>query len=260
MRASTVATMVGSALVVSGAVRAEVEGEIHVGYATMYEFRGVDVGDHLAEGGADVSWSLNDYTLSAGLWYADVSDNNAESGLPPGHPSRLAGSNELDLYAAIARDLEVAGRTATVELGYIHYTFPDGSTGGPITEPYLGISTELIEGLSVGVASYWASADFEDAGGQELSGWWFDAAASYSQEVCEKVSAEATVGITYSGGYNASDAGNYFDGFDHAYGKLALPVPVSESATVNPFVKGVLNIAGDDRDFVIGGVSLNVAW
>jgi len=238
--------LVGTAVALSGVARAEIEGEIHVGYASIYEFRGVNFGDHLAEGGADVSMEANGFGLSAGVWYGDVSDG---------------GTNELDLYAAVSRDFALGKYTTTVELGYTHFTFPDAATGNPIKEPYLGISAEVIEGLSAGFTAYWATSNNFFADGSDLNGWWNDLSASYSREMAPGGSPEATVGITYSAGYNPADNdGLGFDGFDHVYATLGVPVMLTETASLNPFVKGVLNVSGDDRDFLIGGISLNVTW
>ncbi|MBM3863071.1 MAG: hypothetical protein FJ385_03825 [Verrucomicrobia bacterium] len=90
-----------------GRSAAEVAYEAHVGYASMYLWRGLDLGDDLVETGLDVSGSWRGCDLNAGAWFGSF--DNAPAG----------NDMELDLYGGISRDFG----PFTASIGYIFYHF-----------------------------------------------------------------------------------------------------------------------------------------
>ncbi len=160
----TVGALAAASTLVAGYASAELEGEVHVGYANMYEFRFVDLGDDLVEAGADVSYGMGDLAFSAGAWYAS-SDIPGIAFL--GSSTKL-NFDELDLYAAAHYNIG----DLSLELGYIYYYFPD--TGSLMTaafgfpgntqEVYFGAGYELPFGIELGSTFYY---DFDAA-----SGWY----------------------------------------------------------------------------------------
>src|SRR5687767_15566636 len=100
-----VGALAAASALVAGYASAELEGEVHVGYSSLYEFRFVDLGSDLIEAGADVSYEIADgFGVSAGAWYGSVND------------SQTFGNsfNELDLYAAVTKEFG----PVSFELGY----------------------------------------------------------------------------------------------------------------------------------------------
>ena len=78
-------------------------------YASMYEFRGADFGDHLLDFDLSGSYAFNDvFSITAGAWYASLFDEDY---------------TELNLYAG----LEVALGPVTLGLGSHLVRVPAGA-------------------------------------------------------------------------------------------------------------------------------------
>lgn len=261
----TVGALAAASTLVAGYASAELEGEVHVGYANMYEFRFVDLGDDLVEAGADVSYSMGDLAFSAGAWYAS-------SDIPG---IAFLGSNakvnfdELDIYAAAHYSIG----DLSLELGYIYYYFPDVSTPlgalgfvSNTQEVYLGVGYELPFGIELGSTFYY---DFDQA-----SGWYWDTNIGYAIEFNDCLSLELGAGVAIADGLGtqlrsaARGGTGTKDGFQGYYLTAALPWEFREGVTLTPYLK-YTNADGDlgtnflgtgGEDFLVAGASLAVSF
>ncbi|MCH7226574.1 hypothetical protein [Haloferula sp. A504] len=267
----TIGALAAASTLVAGYASAELEGEVHVGYHNMYEFRFVDLGQDLIEAGADVGMTFGDFGVSAGVWYAssDV-------------PVALLGGNtkinfdELDLYTGVSYSIG----DLTLEAGYIYYYFPDtGTVAGLLglgtsntQEVYVGASYDFSFGLSVGSTWYY---DFD-----ANNGWYWDTSIGYTVELMECLDLELTGGIAFADGLGtqvSSRIGSVgtADGFQGYYLQAALPWEFRENVTLTPYVRytaaegdlatDVINaaIGGTGRggqDYLVSGVSLAVGF
>ena len=149
------------------------EGNVHVGYASEYIFRGTELGDDLFEAGLDLSYKAFDLNFSGGFWYGSVSNSRI------GNLSNIFGFDapdhfdELDLYAEVSKDFGFA----TAYIGYISYQYPDMevSTGGSTVkliddaqEVYFGLSRELFWGVNGSLTYYW-DVETDNQGYTELA-------------------------------------------------------------------------------------------
>ncbi len=97
-----------------------IEYDLHVGYSSMYLFRGQDLGDDLIEAGVNVKGNWNNIGLSAGAWYGSFdADNTVSDGKRISEDVQID-SDELDLYAEASYDLGFM----TAAVGYIYYYYP----------------------------------------------------------------------------------------------------------------------------------------
>ncbi len=257
----TVGALAAASTLVAGYASAEIEGEVHVGYHNMYEFRFVDFGNDLIESGVDVAADFGAFGLSAGAWYASFDSVNAAGGTMFG-----ANADELDLYAAASYSVG----DLTLELGYIYYYFPDISTAAGFSntqEIYLGASYELPFGLSFGSTWYY---DFD-----ELNGWYWDNSIGYSIEFNECLSLDLGAGFAFADGHGGQGSsklgvtpGSTADGFQGWYLSAALPWEFREGVTLTPYVKYtdgdgglVTDLYGTGgQEYLVGGVTLAVGF
>jgi hypothetical protein len=243
---SSLLTLPSKAELVAG-----MEGEIHVGYTNMYEFRFVDLGNDLIESGVDVAYDAGMFGLSAGAWYG-VWD-------APGAAGATAGTNwdELDLYAGISYDIS----DISLELGHITYYFPD-LPGATTHEVYLSASYDLPYGIGLSSTYYY---DWERA-----SGWYWDTGLSYSYEINECLAADFGAGVAFADGQGlqaSTSGGSTHDGFQGWYLSAALPWEFREGVTLTPYAKftdGDSDLATGGttggQEFFIAGVSLAVGF
>ncbi|MBB5353127.1 hypothetical protein HNR46_003380 [Haloferula luteola] len=248
----TVGALAAASTLVAGYASAELEGEVHVGYANMYEFRFVDLGNDLVEAGADVAWSMGDLGFSAGAWYASFDS-------PTVFGAAGFNNDELDLYTSAS----YAVGDVTFELGYIYYYFPDASAD--TQEVYLGASYELPFGLTFGSTFYY---DFDAA-----SGWYWDNNVGYTVEFNDCLSLELTAGVAFADGQGLQASARpgsvgTADGFQGYYVGAALPWEFRDGVTLKPYVKYtngdsdlVTDLLGNGgQEYLIGGVSLAVSF
>lgn len=204
--------------------------ELGVNYASTYEFRGVDFGDNLVDVALGTEIALADgLSLSAGAWYASLVEDDY---------------TELNLFTSINKSFG----DLTVGLGYTYYYF--GSDGANANEVNLTASYAITDAISLDGGAFY---DFE------TEGYYLVTAATYSTEISGPVSFEATAGLSYNIDYYVDDSG-----FNNAFLQLALPIALTDTATLTPYVRGslamdVLDDAGED-DLVIGGASLTVTF
>lgn len=110
-----------------------------VGYHTKYIWRGVDLGDDLADASFNFSGKcpLTGLDLSAGAWYGRILDR------PVGNVQ-----GELDLFAEVSKDLGFA----KASVGYIFYHFFDDADDAQ--EVYFGLSKEIY-GFDTSLKYFW---------------------------------------------------------------------------------------------------------
>ncbi len=212
---------------------------LSVGYDSDYIFRGYDSGHDHVWSKLDLAIPLgNDLELGIGAWYTSAFND---------------GENELDVYADLAYDFGSFG----LEVGYTHYDYPNGllgdgsSNGGETNEAYISLGT-TVEMLDLAVAYYY---DFD----LEIS--YVEATAGTSFELSPFVSLDPSIGISYIDIDNAPP-GLENSGFNHFFARLELPIALTDSATLTPYVATsvALDVADDYRenDYFWGGVALSV--
>lgn len=238
--------MIGGGLLAAAVVpaQAEVEFEVHAGYHSIYEFRGVDFGDDLLEGGVDFSTDLGaGFSLSGGVWYADTDGNLAN-----------APFDELDLYIGLSKEFG----PVEVSVGYTHYRFP-GASATNTDEVYIGLATEFDCGLGLSL-TYFEDIDVIDGGYLE-----FEASKSFEINSC--VGLDLAVGAAWSFDYNADVNGGSLNGFNHWFASVAFPWDVYENVTLTPYAKFVgasSSFANDENgasdDLFIGGITLSYSF
>jgi hypothetical protein len=248
-----VGSLAAASALVAGYASAEIEGEVHVGYSNIYEFRFVDLGSDLIEAGADVSYDAGFVGLSAGAWYGSVNDSQTIGG----------NFNELDLYAAVSKELG----PVDLELGYIYYYFPDTPGTVDTQEVYLSASYEIAWGLTASATYYY---DFDSA-----NGWYLQPELSWTKEFndCLALTLSTGVGIADGHGLQARSArlnpGSTADGFQGWFVKAELPWEFREGVTLSPYIKYTdadsklaadINTLQGGQEHLIGGVKLSVGF
>jgi len=235
--------LIGSSMLAATSAHAELETEIHAGYHGIYEFRGVDFGDNLYEGGIDLSYDLGSgFSLSGGIWYAD---------------SNGSGGNfeEVDYYMGLTKTI---GKV-DLSVGYTYYAFP-GNDSAKTDEFSIGLSHEMECGLGLSLTFF---KDVDDIQGEYLE---FEATKSYELSSC--VNLDLAVGAAWSFDYNPDTNGNSLDGFNHYFVKVALPWTFAENATLTPYIKFVgagSNLGNDfddgsSSDLFYGGISISYSF
>lgn len=262
----TIGALAAASAFVAGYASAEIKGEVHVGYSTEYEFRFVDLGSDLIEAGADISYDWSDIgvTLSAGAWYGSVNDaQDAVVLTPSGAVLGNHDFNELDLYAAVAKDIG----PVNLELGVIWYTYQDTPTNIDTTEIYLGATYKLPWDLSLSGTFYW---DVDSA-----SGWYFQPELAKSFKFNDCLALNLSTGVGFADGNLAQaragriNPGSTADGFQGWFVKAELPWSFRENVTLAPYIKyadaddklaGDINSTEGGQEHLLGGVKLTVGF
>ena len=248
-----VGSLAAASALVAGYASAEIEGEVHVGYSNIYEFRFVDLGSDLIEAGADVSYDAGFVGLSAGAWYGSVNDSQTIGG----------NFNELDLYAAVSKELG----PVDLELGYIYYYFPDTPGTVDTQEVYLAASYEIAWGLTASATYYY---DFDSA-----NGWYLQPELSWTKEFNDCLALTLSTGVGVADGHNLQarsarlNPGSTADGFQGWFVKAELPWEFREGVTLSPYIKYTdadsklaadINTLQGGQEHLIGGVKLSVGF
>lgn len=208
--------------------------EVSVGYDSFYIFRGEELWEQTVWGQVEIGIALTDnLSLTLTPWYLSAVDDDY---------------TELDLLASVTYDAGFAEFTA----GYAGYIYPRGSFGDGD-----GIDDEHEASLGV-------SKSFGVFEVSTLAAYNFDREATYleagvgaSFELCKAVALEPSAAVGYSSNYYDAD------GFTHVLLTLALPVKLTESATLTPYIAGniPLEVLEDDQDpELFGGVALAVSF
>lgn len=211
---------------------------LSAGYDTHYIYRGIEFAEHLVSVGIDGNIPLNEQlSLNVGAWYGTAADDT----------STLGGSfHELDLYAALLVDLG----PATVGLKYQYYN-------------YLGNVSNLLEDIhevgflvstTVGPIDLSAGAYYDET----ADGFYFETGVSKAIEITDRVSLVPAALVSYAVDYYG------IDGFNHVKVGLSLPIKLTNSATLTPYIAynlpiDALDDLGEDEQ-VYGGVSLRVSF
>jgi len=246
----TLGALAAATALMGGYAMAELEGEVNVGYTTMYEFRFADLGQDLVNAGADIAYDFGGgWGINGGAWYGSTNDaaNVATGG----------SFNELDVYVGVSKELG----PVDLELGYIWYTFPD-LVGIDTQELYLSVGTEFGDtGLGANLTTYF---DFE-----QYNGWYFTGELTYSVDFAECLSLDLAAGVGWAESHalQTDRNGGLRDGYQGFYVTAALPWKATDHLTVSPFLKYtnshsdllVTNKQGGQNHF-LGGLSLSVAF
>ncbi|MFC7336974.1 hypothetical protein ACFQY0_07275 [Haloferula chungangensis] len=259
----TVGALAAASTLVAGYASAnEFDGDVHVGYSNMYEFRFFDYGDSLFEAGVDLAYEAGPMTLSAGAWYGSW-DTPESIAFPAGGPGFIAGtpSDELDLYAGVGTDFG----PLSLELGYIYYCYPSFS-GLDTQEVYFSAGVDLFWGMGLGSTAFW---DFD-----QNDGLYVDTAVTKSFEFNECLNLDLAAGFGYADGQGAQrkavGTGSFgtLDGFQGWYVSAQLPWEFRDGVTLTPYVKYTdadEDLASDiygngGQEYIIAGVKLGVAF
>ncbi len=208
--------------------------EVSLGYDTFYIFRGEELFEQVVWGQVEIGVSLtDDLSLTLTPWYLSGIDDDY---------------TELDLLASLTYDAGFAEFTA----GYAGYIYPRGSFGGnegidDEHEATLGVSKTF----GIFEVSTLAAYNFD------RDGTYLEAGVGASFELCHAVALEPSVAVGYSSNYFAED------GFTHVLLTLALPVQLTETATLTPYIAGnlPLEVLEENQDAeLFGGVALAVSF
>jgi hypothetical protein len=208
-------------------------GAVTLGYASDYEFRGVDLGDNLVSADLTLTYAMSDkLSLYAGAWYATLFDGNY---------------NEIDLTAGASYDLGFG----TGGLLYRHYLYDGDISDNNEIGLLFATDADLLGGVSFSAASYY---DFE------FEGFYFELGASYTRQITDLLGLSLSSGVSYVIDYNGVDG----DGFNNVYAQLALPLTLRENVTLTPFVRSTWAIDAlhdvGGEDFVFGGANMAVTF
>ena len=249
----TVGALAAASTLVAGSASAnELNGDVHVGYANMYEFRFYDVGDSLFEAGVDLSYEAGPVTLTGGAWYGAWDDRNGAVFVAP--------DSELDLYAGIGTDFG----PLSLELGYIYYAFP-GFSAIDTQEVYFSAGVDLFWGIGLGSTAFY---DFD-----LYDGLYVDTSLTKSFAFNECLNLDLAAGFGYADGHGLQVASfpkfGTKDGYQGFYVSAQLPWEFRDGVILTPYVKytdgdnGLQtgpNAFDAGQDFWIAGVKLGVAF
>lgn len=202
------------------------------GWDSTYLFHGVNVGDNWLWTKLDYNLALNDkLSFNLGAFYGHLFDFTY---------------NELDVYGGLTYN---AG-PVNISTGFTWYHYIDGSTLENQYEPYLTISSN---GLPVDVY-FTGYYDFE------VDGTYLETGLSKTIALCDKVSLVPAVNVGYNLGYNTDE-----DGWNHVGVRLGLPIALSKTATLTPYIAGNFALDATEGYFAednvfLGGVSLSVKF
>ena len=230
---------VAAPLMVSQA-SAEIEGSLSAGYSSMYEFRGANLGDGLAEATLALTTEMNGVTLGASLWYASTNDDDAFV------------DNEVDYTFTASKEFG----PVTATLGYIYYSYPEYSSDNT-QEFFLTLSAETVYGV-VATGSVYYDFDF-------FEGFYFSFDLGKSFEINDQLAFNVNAGLGFYEGYDVVD-----DGEGSYYIKAALAWTPKENLTVTPYIKytdGSSDLQTDytattdfgDENIILGG-TVSVAF
>lgn len=211
--------MAGEAVVTAPAPEAAAFAlDIGAGYNTKYIWRGLDLGNDMVELSAEVTGAYAGLDLTAGAWYAHVSDQ--VSGAPKG---------ELDLYFDASKDLGFA----TASVGYIFYHFANSSSAAEdAQEVYFSLSKD-IAGFSTSLTYFW-DIETDNQGYSELA---------VEKEITLPMSAY-TVDAAVTVGYLVEEGA-----LSHITGKVSKSFDLSNGITATPYVAYTVELDDLERNY-----------
>lgn len=208
------------------------EFALELGYASSYNYRGVDYGDHAGEAEARVALPVNDFgVLTVGGRYIGTSDSFNEG--------QAFGTFQVPLGPAAAF------------LGY-RYFANDGLEGFPL-------DTDNRHELGAMLGTRFFTVDFSVAYFYDTgySGHYTELRGQKVWALGQQVHLKAVAAASYGFDYQFSGSG-----FNHFQAGLELPIDLTDTIELSPFVTAV--VPGSDlsteNDKVIGGVNLKFSF
>lgn len=235
----TIGALAAASALVAGTANAEVEYELHAGYASEYLFRGLDLGDHLIETGFDAASEWNGVSISGGVWAA-----NFESSANTSNER----DNEIDLYTEIGKDFGFA----TAAVGYIYY-WNVGNLGADNQEVYFSLSRDF-GFAAASLTYYW---DVDSTNGGDTDGYTELALTrGFELNQCLTLNVGTNVGYLVEGG-----------DFTAWTTKASLDWGFAENAKVSPFVAVSIGLGestgsawNSTENELVGGSVLSVSF
>jgi hypothetical protein len=224
----TIGALAAASALVAGNASAEVEYEMHAGYSSEYLWRGIDLGDNLAEVGLDVATEYEGWGLSAGMWAAAY-DASATTGNQV--------DNEIDFYGEVSRDLG----WATLSMGYIYY-WQMGALGVDDQEIYFGASRDF-GWATLSFTYFWDLAENQSTRPTPINGTggnngYTETSLSRSWELnpCLTLNTSTALGFLLEG-WNAV----------HWTTKASLDWGFTENAKLSPYLAVSIELDDEDR-------------
>jgi Bacterial protein of unknown function (Gcw_chp) len=212
-----------------------------IGYDTDYVFRGVEYAKNLISAQIDANLPLTkDLNIDLGAWYGASADDKAMA---------FAGGTsygELDLYAALLYKIG----PVTTGLKYTWYN-------------YLGHAGTFVKDINeLGITLSASAAGLDFTGGAyydwTAKGYYFEVGASKTIAITDKVGITPGVLVSYANHYYG------VSGFNHVKPYVSLPIKLSSSATLSPYIAGNLPIDSlkglGEKSRVYGGIYLGVTF
>ncbi len=235
----------------TAAAASAVSGSYTLGYDSSYVFRGLNFGDHLFSGTLDVNVALSDQlTWNINAFYGMLGESSQLS-----VPS--ADYNEFDLFTGL---LYNAG-SVTFGPTFKWYNYHNGG------ELAVGLENQYEFGImastKVGMLDVTGSANYE----LETEAVYFELGASTAIKLTESVSLVPGAIVSYGDFNNLGTVNDW----NHAAVYLKLPITLTESMTLTPYVAANFPFAAVDAvgaavpsasldNEIYGGVSLNVKF
>lgn len=215
------------------------DGSVDVGLDNQYNFRGVNFGEKAPWLGVDLNLPItsNGVALNVGSWYINPTE---------------AGNDEYDAYAYLVFPIG----EFEVSVGGIYFAFPEADTVSG--EFGASVSYSPADAIDLGF-SWWSDVKGDDDGDNKLNlGHYFEFTAGKSFSLNEWLGLDLTAGISYGVDYFGVDS------FNHAFFIAGLPISISETTTLNPYIGqtislGDLDDAGENDHF-LAGISLSVGF
>ena len=208
--------------------------QVSLGYDTYYIFRGEELFEQVVWGQVEMNFALSDtLTLSLTPWFLSALNDDY---------------TELDVLPSVTWDAGFAEFTA----GYAGYIYPRGSFGGNE-----GIDDEHEANLTVAKTVGIFEVSTMAAYNFDRDGTYLEAGVGASFELCAAASLDPSVSVGYSSNYYDED------GFTHVLVSLAMPIKVTATATLTPYIAGniPLEVLEENQDAeLFGGVALGVAF
>jgi hypothetical protein len=222
-----------------------------LGYDTNFIFRGLELAEHWISGGISLDIPLvENVSFVGGASYGVTADDNVS--ILDLDDQINASYQRLELNGGISVDVGAA----EIGLGYRFYNH-QGDLSSVLEDGHeVGLTVATSAGpLNFGLGGYY---DFG------IDGWYLEAAVNSVIEINDTISLVPGVSIGYAQDYSWHIAGFQTDGFTAVNLSLALPIKLTKSATLTPYVAGNLPVdalddAGQDAQ-VYGGVKLSVSF
>lgn len=227
---------------------------LSVGYDSKYIFRGLDLADNWITTSLDWTVPLTSTVrFDAGASYGVSADDSFASGL-----LNQAGINNVDLsFQRLELNAGFVADLGGVELGLGYRWYNQQGDASAVLEDghEVGLTVATKAGpLNIGAGAYY---DFA------IEGWFFEVGVNSEIKLTDRISLVPGANVGYGSDYSYHIKGAQgIDGFSHVGLSLALPIKLTKTATLTPFIAGNLPI--DELDGLDnqlhGGVSVSVKF